>query len=48
LLATTGQVVGVVGLVVGVAVLARRTAARETTGVPLAVPAPAPAPHPHH
>ncbi|KQS65997.1 DMT family transporter [Modestobacter sp. Leaf380] len=46
-LATTGQVVGVVGLVVGVAVLARRTAARETTGVPLAVPAPAPAPHPH-
>ncbi len=47
LLATTGQVVGVVGLVVGVAVLARRTAARETCGVPLAVPAPAPAPHPH-
>ncbi|SDN47870.1 hypothetical protein SAMN05660199_00087 [Klenkia soli] len=47
LLATTGQVVGVVGLVVGVAVLARRTAARDATGVPLAVPAPAPAPHPH-
>ncbi|SDG98357.1 DMT family transporter [Klenkia brasiliensis] len=45
-LATTGQVVGVVGLVAGVAVLARRTAARETTGVPLAVPAPAPAPPP--
>lgn len=45
-LATTGQVVGVVGLVVGVAVLARRTAARETTAVPLAVPAPAPAPPP--
>ncbi len=46
LLATSGQVVGVVGLVVGVAVLARRTAARETSGVPLAVPAPAPAPRP--
>ncbi|MEI4270491.1 DMT family transporter [Klenkia sp. LSe6-5] len=46
LLATTGQVVGVVGLVVGVAVLARRTAARDATGVPLAVPAPAPAPPP--
>lgn len=45
-LATTGQVVGVIGLVVGVAVLARRTAARETTAVPLAVPAPAPAPPP--
>jgi drug/metabolite transporter (DMT)-like permease len=43
--ATTGQVVGVVGLVVGVAVLARRTAARDSTGVPLGVPAPAPAPH---
>ncbi|SCX37642.1 hypothetical protein SAMN03159343_0157 [Klenkia marina] len=47
-LATAGQVVGVVGLVVGVAVLARRTAARDATGVPLAVPAPAPAPPPHH
>jgi len=47
-LATTGQVVGVVGLVAGVAVLARRTAARDATGVPLAVPAPAPAPPPHH
>ncbi|CAB4901343.1 MAG: hypothetical protein F2825_01500 [Actinobacteria bacterium] len=47
LLATTGQVVGVVGLVIGVAVLARRTAARDATGVPLAVPAPAPAPHRH-
>ncbi|MCO7222417.1 DMT family transporter [Klenkia sp. PcliD-1-E] len=45
-LATTGQVVGVLGLVAGVAVLARRTAARETTSVPLAVPAPAPAPPP--
>ncbi|GHE13963.1 DMT family transporter [Klenkia taihuensis] len=45
-LATTGQVVGVVGLVVGVAVLARRTAARDATGVPVAVPAPAPAPPP--
>lgn len=47
LLPTVGQVVGVVGLVIGVAVLARRTAARETTCVPLAVPAPAPAPHAH-
>ena len=47
LLATTGQVVGVVGLVVGVAVLARRTAARDATGVPLCRPgARAPAPRP--
>lgn len=47
LVATTGQVVGVVGLVIGVAVLARRTAAREQAGAaPVVVPAPAPAPPP--